>query len=74
MMPDISLNATKSAALTHHLVLQTPVVLIQKDATSKAQNRKQRKGIWGGKRSQAANQQETSTFSNHHLFMGSFSY
>lgn len=48
MTCDISLNATKSAVLTHHLVLQKPVVLTQKEATSKAQNRKQRKGMWWG--------------------------
>lgn len=47
MTPDTCLNATKNAVLTHHLVLQKPAVLTRKYATSKAQNKKQRKDMVG---------------------------
>lgn len=44
-MTDIFLNAQKGAVLTQHLVPPKPVVLVQNDATSKAQNRKQKKEV-----------------------------
>lgn len=45
-MPDISLNAIKSAVLTHPLVHQKPVVLTQKDDKqgSKQENREREYG------------------------------